>query len=201
MSGQAKCGMVTTSSKDGDLTKMDNAEGLEAMGLSEMRQESGFGDEDLSHTLRYHHLLCLPRFIGEGYSNDFTRNMAEVKKRLESEGLLANGQWNLDALTLVEGPDQVCAACPNLVLESGSHVVACSNLAEGKCSSQEKVMAYDRVVKECMEARRAEDTRGSKVAPQGSGALLRSKESSIVPTPQEVCTDCSWYEICRNLEV
>ena len=35
--------------------------------------------------IRYHHLLCLPRFEGKGYSADFCKNMANVKKRYNNE--------------------------------------------------------------------------------------------------------------------
>ncbi len=50
--------------------------------------------------LRGHHLICLNFFRGEGYSEDFIRNIYSVigKKSIE----------------IVEGPDDVCARCPYL---------------------------------------------------------------------------------------
>ena len=72
--------------------------------------------------LRAHHLLCLPNFIGEGYSDSFTANMAAQKRRLASEG----------AFTLVEVADDICSACPNRRGED--------------CASQEKVRRYDAAV-------------------------------------------------------
>lgn len=52
--------------------------------------------------IRYHHLLCLPRFEGKGYSADFCKNMANVKKR-----------YNNEKITLVEHCDEICSHCPN----------------------------------------------------------------------------------------
>lgn len=76
--------------------------------------------------IRYHHLLCIPRFIGEGYSDDFCQNMQDVKKRFESE-----------EITLVEHCDEVCKNCPNN--------------SDGKCTEQSKVGEYDRLVKELLQ--------------------------------------------------
>lgn len=50
--------------------------------------------------LRGHHLICLNFFRGEGYSEDFIRNIYEVTKKEDIE--------------VVEGPDDVCALCPYL---------------------------------------------------------------------------------------
>lgn len=50
--------------------------------------------------LRGHHLICLNFFRGEGYSEDFIRNIYSVigKEKVE----------------VVAGPDEVCARCPYL---------------------------------------------------------------------------------------
>lgn len=72
--------------------------------------------------IRYHHLLCLPRFEGKGYSADFCKNMANVKKR-----------YNNEKITLVEHCDEICSHCPN---NKG-----------GKCKEEEKVKSYDKTVK------------------------------------------------------
>ena len=64
--------------------------------------------------IRYHHLLCLPRFEGKGYSADFCKNMANIKKR-----------YNNEKITLVERCDEICSHCPN---NKG-----------GKCKEEEKV--------------------------------------------------------------
>jgi hypothetical protein len=45
----------------------------------------------------------------------------------------------------------------------------------GKCEEEEKVKSYDKKVKELISL-------GKK------------------PTPKEVCSDCKWYYICKNIE-
>ena len=55
--------------------------------------------------LRGHTLLCLQGFRGEGYSRDFTDNLAAIHRRLSE---------NHDhPVELVEEPDAVCGACPH----------------------------------------------------------------------------------------
>ena len=50
--------------------------------------------------LRGHHLICLNFFRGEGYSENFIKNIYSVIGKEEIE--------------IVEGPDEVCARCPYL---------------------------------------------------------------------------------------
>ncbi len=79
--------------------------------------------------LRYHHLLCVPRFEGKGYSEDFCRNLADIKERLNTENYM-----------LTDSADDICAACPNLI--------------NGICKDNKKVSAYDRAVKEALKSNR-----------------------------------------------
>lgn len=52
--------------------------------------------------LRAHHLLCLFGWRGEGYSEEFTENFNSIVSKLRDS----------DQFELVEGVDDVCAACP-----------------------------------------------------------------------------------------
>ena len=55
--------------------------------------------------LRGHTLLCLQGFRGEGYSPDFTDNLASIHRSLSE---------NPDQpVELVDQPDTVCGACPH----------------------------------------------------------------------------------------
>lgn len=55
--------------------------------------------------LRGHTLLCLQGFRGEGYSPEFTVNLAGIHRRLND---------NPDhPVELAEEPDAVCGACPH----------------------------------------------------------------------------------------
>ncbi len=70
--------------------------------------------------LRGHHLICLNFFRGEGYSEDFIKNIYYVIGKEQVE--------------IVKGPDEVCARCPYL--------------NDNKCSSDEytddKILFQDR---------------------------------------------------------
>lgn len=50
--------------------------------------------------LRGHHLICLNFFRGEGYSEEFIKNIHSIIEKEKVE--------------IVEGPDEVCASCPYL---------------------------------------------------------------------------------------
>jgi hypothetical protein len=111
-------------------------------------------------TVRYHHLLCLPRFVGKGYGDAFCANMASVKAQLEAAGILEDGWIDPSLVTLVEGVDDVCTACPHWL--------------GNRCESEEKVRAYDATVK-------------------------RLLDEGVKPTPPQVCSDCGWYSLCKDL--
>ena len=51
----------------------------------------------------------------------------------------------------------------------------CPNNKRGECEEEETVKSYDKKVKELISL-------GKK------------------PTPKEVCSDCKWYYICKNIE-
>lgn len=72
--------------------------------------------------LRYHHLMCLPRYKGEGYSEEFCQNLDYIKKQLACNNYI-----------LVEDCDDICTSCPNC--------------RDGVCSDEEKVKRYDNLVK------------------------------------------------------
>lgn len=74
--------------------------------------------------LRAHHLNCIPRFNGKGYSEEFCKNMKSIKNRF----------LNGEAYEIVKGTDDVCAFCPNLI--------------DGACRDYEKVSRYDRLTDE-----------------------------------------------------
>lgn len=56
--------------------------------------------------LRIHHLLCIPLFVGEGYSGAFCENMSRVIQRLNEKPD--------QRLTAVCRADMICSGCPNL---------------------------------------------------------------------------------------
>lgn len=74
--------------------------------------------------LRPHHLLCIPKYTGHGYSEDFTAHM---------NGLVAQLKAHPETpVTLVSGCDDLCGCCPNN--------------EQGSCSSLAKVSGMDAAV-------------------------------------------------------
>ncbi len=55
--------------------------------------------------LRPHHGICLLNFIGKGYSDDFSRNMARMQQLLTEKPDTP--------LILTKGADDLCARCPH----------------------------------------------------------------------------------------
>lgn len=50
-------------------------------------------------------MLCLQGFQGYGYSEDFVLNMVRINELRKSKDCI---------ITLTNGPDDICSACPNL---------------------------------------------------------------------------------------
>ena len=122
--------------------------------------------------VRAHHGMCLFFFIGKGYSSDFTQNMWNYKTMLLEKN---------PEVTIVAELDDICSKCPNNVEDT----------AFGRrCTSQEKVLRYDRGVL---------DTLGIE-----SGTTMHFKdfyfrvEQEIIQKGHrpEICSDCGWNELC-----
>ncbi|MBR5343731.1 MAG: DUF1284 domain-containing protein [Oscillospiraceae bacterium] len=119
--------------------------------------------------LRPHHLLCLPNFVGEGYDGAFCANMAEQKRRLAETG----------RITLIDGADEVCAACPNG--------------RDGLCAFQDKVRRYDQAVCGIL---------GLVTPFRYEAAELEKRvreEIFEAGRLEEICGDCEWFPLCRGL--
>lgn len=74
--------------------------------------------------LRPHHLLCIPKYTGHGYSEGFTAHMNHLVAVLKAHPETP--------VTLVSGCDDLCGSCPNN--------------DQGSCTSLEKVSAMDAAV-------------------------------------------------------
>lgn len=57
-------------------------------------------------SIRIHHLLCIPLFVGEGYSGTFCENMSRVIRDLQMDPA--------QKLIAVCRADMICGGCPNL---------------------------------------------------------------------------------------
>lgn len=120
--------------------------------------------------LRPHHGMCFRFYEGKGYSADFTDHMGRVIKEFEAD------------------PEQ------KVVLRSETDIVCenCPNNEGGVCTTQDKVLRYDReVLKACGLCD------GSVISFREFSGIVRNK---IIDTGirSDICGDCSWDYICRE---
>ena len=119
--------------------------------------------------LRPHHGMCMAYFVGFGYSDGFSRNMA----RLLTEELPPDRP-----VRLTVAPDPVCGACPRC--------------AGGQCDKPELVASYDRAVLElCGLAEGA-------VLPFGGFTALVEARILDRDLRRFICGGCQWDHICRR---
>ena len=117
------------------------------------------------YKIRAHHGMCLSFFQGKGYSGDFVENMVRMK------AILAENP----EIILMDGPDDICAACPNRLTET--------------CA--EKASRYDReVLRRC----------GLSVGERLPYREFSRKVIETILRPgvrAEICGDCQWSSLCR----
>ena len=117
------------------------------------------------YKIRAHHGVCLYFFQGKGYSGEFVENMGKIKAILEKN----------PEISLMDSPDDICAACPNRLTEN--------------CA--EKASRYDREV-----LRRCGLSAGERLP-------YREFSRKVIETilrpgvRAEICGDCQWSSLCR----
>lgn len=114
--------------------------------------------------------MCFQFYEGKGYSEDFTDHMGEVIREMESDPS--------QMIRLQVETDTVCENCPNN--------------KNGRCSSRDKVIGYDREVLETCEI-----TEGEELSYEQFKHLVKEKiiDAGI---RRKICGDCSWDNICSG---
>ena len=118
------------------------------------------------YQIRPHHGMCLAYFQGKGYSEEFVKNMTEIKEQL-SQNLLVE---------LTENTDQICKSCPNN--QSGS------------CKTAEKVKKYDEAVLKTCNLQPGTQIHWKELEQLVEERILTTGKR------KEICGDCQWSEIC-----
>ena len=115
--------------------------------------------------------MCFQFYEGKGYSADFTDHMGRVIKELEADPE--------QKVVLKAETDIVCENCPN---NEG-----------GVCTTQDKVLRYDRDV-----LRACGLSEGSEISFAEFIGIVREKiiDAGI---RGDICGDCSWDYICREV--
>jgi hypothetical protein len=123
--------------------------------------------------LRGHHFVCLQFFRGEGYSPEFVANLARVISRAADTPAV-----------LVDGADDVCAACPGLA-EDGT----CSDPQAG----EDEVEALDALALEALAAKP-----GDELSLAHARERLAANPAAVARWRQEACEDCGWRLVCES---
>ena len=137
--------------------------------LTECAWKAHNGQQPETLKLRPHHLLCIQKYTGHGYDEEFTRNMDQIVEAIElnSTGLIE----------LVKGGDQLCSSCPNYVDE--------------ECNSPDKVSEMDEKVLQACGLSYGEIDSWFNLA-QKAAMIFKGAEF------EEICGKCQWNELCRN---
>ena len=124
------------------------------------------GDNMLN--LRPHHLLCIQKYTGHGYSEAFTKHMNNIVTKV-SKG---------ETVVLHEGCDDVCSACPN------------NN--DGKCGSLDKVKTMDESVLRICGFSYNDMDDWNTFATIAKNKIFETDEF------RNVCGSCQWFELCES---
>jgi hypothetical protein len=122
--------------------------------------------------IRAHHLLCLLGFHGLGYSPEFVKKMAQMKRRLKtSPGV---------PVKILNSCDEICLICPHR--------------KNGRCQKGE--YSYKRVKEADEKVLSALEIKNGGVI--SAGKLLRLIEKNIGSFPKlvKICGMCGWRETC-----
>jgi len=117
--------------------------------------------------LRGHNLLCIQGFVGKGYSREFVANMTRVVESLDE----------ISEVTVLDSPDALCAACPNLDAGEGCRLHG-TGTEDGIVRQDRDVMArLGLVVNETLTW----------------GEILERVRTSIAPGDlDDICGTCPW---------
>lgn len=119
---------------------------------------------------RGHHLICLHFFQGEGYSEEYVENLRNVLKRADKK----------EEIEVVEGPDDICRACPSLKEDRCNH----KNGADLEISNLDNIA-----------------TKFLNVA-KGEKVTWSSIKDRIKLAPKEwltaFCEGCDWENVCNR---
>lgn len=126
-----------------------------------------FIPQDKAYKLRAHHGLCLLYFNGKGYSDEFVKNMFDVKHKLDTNPLVY----------ITSKTDIICRKCPNNINE--------------RCNGEDKVAKYDnQVLLRCK-------LNDGDILPYHSFRNLIYHNIILPGKREDVCGDCSWNLLCR----
>lgn len=116
---------------------------------------------------RPHHFLCMRYWVGNGYSESYTKFVNEILPQIKN-GL---------PVEITFGPDSLCSVCPHL--------------KNGICDSQERVMKFDKAVIDYCGMEEGQTVNWNNMF------KLVSEKIMDAGLFESICGDCSWAEYCH----
>ena len=120
--------------------------------------------------IRAHHLLCTENFVGEGYSDDFSKNMAKVIGQLKEN----------PKVKLLADLDDICGPCPE-------------NLGT-RCENDDLVKSYDKKVLEVLNLSEGEIYSWADIRKLACDIIFAKNRR------EDICGECQWNELCKEVE-
>lgn len=114
--------------------------------------------------------MCTENFVGEGYSDDFSKNMAKVIGQLKEN----------PKVKLLADLDDICGPCPE-------------NLGT-KCESDDLVKSYDKKVLEVLNLSEGEIYSWADIRKLACDIIF------VKNRREEICGECQWNELCKEVE-
>lgn len=120
--------------------------------------------------IRAHHLLCTYNFVGEGYSDNFSKNMTSVINKLK----------NNPKVKLQASVDDICVKCPNRINNS--------------CKDNDKVINYDKKVLKTIGLRDGQAIYWDEAKNLTCDIIFKNDRR------ENICGDCQWNNLCKEVE-
>lgn len=122
--------------------------------------------------IRAHHLLCMQGFQGYGYSEDFSKNMAEIIEILQN--------FPEHEIEIVAETDSICTCCPYNI--------------NGKCQESQEV--NDKIISMDLKVLEKLEISPGYVFKAGEILKITNKKLKTYLDVKEICGDCRWSEKC-----
>ncbi|GAA3654526.1 DUF1284 domain-containing protein [Asaccharospora irregularis] len=138
--------------------------------------------------IRPHHILCMRAYQGKGYSEEFSKNMESIIKKIDVYNKNYNKSNNQNLFSLrkrhkkvkiIFSLDSLCGKCPN-------------NIGSNLCSSQERVEQLDKKVSDYFNIKE-----GIYVYKELEDMVYKNMTEEIF---DDICKNCAWYHItnCKD---
>ncbi|WP_424356150.1 DUF1284 domain-containing protein [Methanobacterium sp. MBAC-LM] len=138
--------------------------------------------------IRAHHLLCMQGFQGYGYSEDFSKNMAEIIEILQN--------FPEHEIEIVAETDSICTCCPYNI--------------NGKCQESQGSLEYkvfggpkskiltanNRIISMDLKVLKKLDISPGSIFEAGEIFKITNEKLKTYFDVKDICGDCRWSEKC-----